>query len=140
MNWAEKFPKKLWIGTFEVPVHFVPADHEALEEATLNGCAVFDPSTEVYFCASLPLTKLLEIVHHELTHIVNYVADIEDGTSEEDICEAHGKVWSAFWINNPRYARWWMAACVAVRKEQQSGSPDGKMRRKSKDLTVEIKK
>ncbi len=121
----ERFPKKVWIGTFEFPVHFVEASHEILEKGDLNGCAVFDPDTAVYFCDALSPVKLLEIVWHELTHGVNYVGDIEDGIEEEVICERHGKLWSQFWINNPAFARWWLAACIAVRKEQ-SGTKERK--------------
>jgi hypothetical protein len=115
----ERFPKKVWVGTFEFPVHFVEGTHEKLDKGELNGCALFDqPETAIYFCESLPAVKLLEIVWHEFTHAVNYVSDIEDGVEEETICEKHGKAWSQFWIQNPRFARWWLAACIAVRKEQ----------------------
>lgn len=127
----EKFPRKLWIGTLEFAVQFVPAGHAELkdkdadgEEVDLDGCTTFDPPA-FWFCEALSLTKLLEIVRHELTHGVNHVGDIEDGADEETICRKHGEIWSQFSINNPRFERWWLSACIAVRKAQ-AGVPERK--------------
>lgn len=129
-----KFPKSVWIGTLEFAVHFVPGAHEKLQDGAdgLNGCAEFDPP-EIYFCESLRLIKLMEIVRHELTHGVNYAGGIEDGIEEEDLCEKHGVLWTQFSIANPSFERWWMQACIAVRNEQS-----GRAKRKKK--TVESAK
>lgn len=122
----EKCTKALWCGSTEVALHFVAEDHEKLKPTEedpdgLNGLTETEPP-RIYICDSLSNMKTLEILAHELTHVHNSEHDIEDGVDEEDICLGHGKSWASFWVNNPRFGRWWFSVCVAVRKERQTGS------------------
>lgn len=110
-------PAKVWIGTMEFPIHFVEPTHEQLDGGDNEGCCLFDPPA-IYISETLSLTKAMEIIWHEITHGLNYSVDIVDGVEEEDIARRHGVAWSQFWINNPRFARWWLAMSVAVRKAQ----------------------
>lgn len=118
--WIAKFPKKLWIGTYEVPISFVAREHPKLtdEEGEADGCTEYGPA-EIFLCNGLTLTILLETIYHEVTHFVNFVGAVEDGSPEEHIADQHGKVWTLVWINNPKFQRWWTAACVEVRKERE---------------------
>jgi len=113
-------PERVWIGTVEFALNLVPAEHEKLDGGESDGCSEWNPPA-LYVCNSLRLSELLETMWHELTHAVDFVSDIEDGAIEEDIADKHAKVWSQFWINNPSFQRWWTQACVAIRRNRQSG-------------------
>lgn len=122
MNLAERIarcPRKLWVGTYEVPLHFVPRSHEKLTDAEgeYDGHTELNPAV-IFICESLALMTLLESVYHEITHFVDFATDIEDGAIEEEIADRHGKTWTLFWINNPKFQRWWNSACAAVREER----------------------
>jgi hypothetical protein len=82
-----------------------------------DGACSFDP-TAIFIADDMNQGQALETVWHELTHAINHVCDIDDMVSEEDLTDKHGKVWSQFWISNPRFATWWMRNCIAVRKER----------------------
>lgn len=122
----EKCPAKVWVGTSEFAIEFVPPDNEHLrpseEDPNGNdGIALFDPN-RILIANTLPLSKLADIVHHELTHALNWEEDIEDGEDEEVITQKHGRAWSQFFIINPRYGRWWLSLCVAIRKERHGAT------------------
>lgn len=115
-EWIAKFPKKLWIGTFTADIHFVPKEHEKLDCGESDGLTEFPHA--IYLSQDLALTVLLESIYHEITHFVDFTTDIDDGVAEEDIADRHGKTWTLFWISNPKFQRWWNAACQAVRDER----------------------
>jgi hypothetical protein len=123
---AAKLPRKIWIGTYEVSVQSVPPNSPKLdpiepgEETRLRG--MFDPDVEppeIFVDQTLGGIQLLEIINHEITHAINYVYDIQDGAQEEDVAETHGRAWSMFYVANPRYQRWLVSLCNAIRKEQK---------------------
>lgn len=113
-------PDKVWIGTVEYRIHPVSPNHAKLDGGDSDGITEFSPPV-IHVSNGLSLTAFMETLWHELTHAVDFVSDIEDGVLEEDIADRHAKVWSQFWINNPRFQRWWTKACVAVRKDRQRG-------------------
>lgn len=110
-------PKKVWIGTTEFEIFLVEKNHAKLDNGESDGITEFNPPV-IHLCQDLCLTLFMETLWHELTHAVNHVGDIEDSPLEEVIADQHGKVWSQFWINNPRFQRWWTKVCNAVRKER----------------------
>lgn len=110
-------PDKVWIGTVEYAIRVVEANHPKLDGGESDGITEFAPP-QIHLADSLSLSTFMETLYHELTHAVDFVTDIEDGTLEEEIADKHGKVWSQFWINNPRFQRWWSKACVQVRKDR----------------------
>lgn len=118
-----RLPGKIWVATHEFRLEVVPRSHESLQpaepgEPDSDGITVFDK--QVIFLADDMSTPLeLETIWHEITHVVNWVYEIEDGTDEERICDKHGKAWTQFWIANPRFARWWNTQCIALRKAQK---------------------
>lgn len=122
----ERCPRKVWIGTAEYTIEFVPPTHEDLRPDT-DGSSGNDGSCDVdkghiVIAETLPLSKLAEIAWHEIEHALNWEEDIEDGVDEETLTRKHGRAWSQFFINNPRFGRWWLSLCVAIRKERQSST------------------
>lgn len=113
-------PRKVWIGTTEFVINLVPRDHAKLDNGESDGCTDANPPV-IHVCSDLGTTLFMETVWHELTHAVDFVGGIEDSQTEEDIADRHGKIWSQFWINNPRFQRWWTKVCNAVRKEREDG-------------------
>lgn len=116
-------PDRVWIGAEEYALLVVPSDHEKVDGGESDGYADRAAAT-IYIRDGLTPCGVLETVWHELTHAVDWAGGIEDGAIEEDIADRHAKIWSQFWINNPRFAKWWMDACEEVRKARQ-----GKRRR-----------
>ena len=117
----DKLPRKVWVGVHEFTLQAVPRTHPALAPIhgphPDGGACVFDPMG-IFIADNMNQAALLETVWHELTHAVNHACDIEEATEEEDIADKHGKVWTQFWINNPRFSTWWTRNCIAVRKER----------------------
>lgn len=117
MSLIAECPDKVWIGTAEYAICVVPADHAKLDGGETDGITEFSP-TVIHIANSLPLTAFMETIWHELTHAIDDAVGLEDGSLEEDIADHHGKAWTQFWINNPRFQRWWGKACIAVRKDR----------------------
>lgn len=119
----EKMPRKVWIGNFEFRLAFGEWDQLPLKDAEgeYDGDTDFDTQL-ITLRSNMTLPIFLETTIHELTHAVDFAGDIEDGVLEEFIADKHGKLWSQFWVNNPRFQRWWTSACVALRRERQGGS------------------
>lgn len=115
-EWIARCPKKLWIGTFTCDLHLVPNDDEKVDKGESDGLTEFP--TAIYLCYDRPLTIMLESAIHEITHFIDFAVGIEDGAIEEDIADKHGKAWTCFWIDNPKFQRWWNSACIAVREER----------------------
>lgn len=110
-------PDKVWIGTVEFSIFPVEPLHPKLDGGETDGITEYSPP-QIHLSNGLSLTAFMETLYHELTHAVDFVADIEDGVEEEEIADRHAKVWSQLWINNPRFQRWWAKACVTVRKDR----------------------
>jgi hypothetical protein len=111
-------PDKVWVGTVEFRIHLVPSSHDKLDGGETEGITEMSPP-QIHVSKDLSLSAFMETLYHELTHAVDFVSDIEDGTDEESIADKHAKTWSQLWINNPRFQRWWAKACVTVRKDRQ---------------------
>lgn len=136
MTVYDKLPKKVWVGTQEFTLRVEARSNPVLKaheegEPNSDGLTVFDESPHasvkdwkpwsIYLADDMSPPLFLETVWHELTHAINWAYDIEDGVEEEFIADKHGKAWSQFWIANPRFARWWQAQCIAIRKEREHG-------------------
>jgi hypothetical protein len=130
MKHYEKLPPaKVWVGEYEFDLSVVPRSHDELQpdQDDEPGCKPHDgvtlyDETTILIANDLNPTGLLETIWHELTHAVNHAAGIEDGADEETIAGDHGKVWTQFWLVNPRFQRWWNAQCVALRKRRAKGA------------------
>lgn len=122
MTVYDKLPKKVWIGTYEFTIHVVDRNHDKLkskgaDDPDADGITTFAGQT-IHIANDMTASLVLETVWHEITHAINWVNDIEDGADEEMICNLHGKAWSKFFIENPRFGRWFQAQCIAIRKER----------------------
>lgn len=125
-------PRKLWIGTYEFPLHLVSPDDQHLglgktdpaderEGMTLTGEAV--GGFGIWIANNIAMRKQLEIMLHEVTHAINWVYDIDDGSDEESIATAHGTAWSQFWLDNPRFERWLVYTLARIRRARRVDDP-----------------
>jgi len=110
-------PTKVWVGTYEFTLDFLPPDHPSLmvRGKTNDGCTDVEEQ-EIAVAAHLDDRKMLEIVWHELTHAINWVYDITDGAREETIARKHGVAWSTFWMDNPHYVRWYQYVANKIKR------------------------
>lgn len=122
-------PGKLWIGTFEVPLRVVPPSHDALTDdddgTQSNGMSVTDEDTiGIWIASNLPTRKRLEIVLHEITHLIDWAYGIDDDdgktVTEEQVAEQHGKAWTQLYLDNPRFLKWLVFTVDKIRKDQKA--------------------
>jgi hypothetical protein len=121
---ARGLPRRIWAGSYEFPLTLVPRDHARFTEegGEADGITHFDPPDRGIFVADdLPARGLLETVLHEITHAVNYAADIEDGALEEDVADGHGRVWTQLWLDNPRLQAWFTRTLNQLRRDMKEG-------------------
>lgn len=82
-------------------------------------CLTGEDGSEIYLNNLLDTSRTLEVVLHEITHAINWVYDVDDGTEEENIAEKHGLGWSQFWLANPRFEAWLVHTLKSIRKERR---------------------
>lgn len=131
-----QLPRKLWIGTFEVPLKVVPHDDEALKDdrpeigdnTFSSGMSVVDDEDlcGIWIASNLTPRKRLEIVLHELIHVIDWVCGISDDDLiiEEDIAEKQGKVWAQLCLENPRFVAWLAYVTERIREDQRAEDGD----------------
>lgn len=128
-------PNKIWVGSYEFPLRVVPAGDPMLDNA--DGCTEFDENCRgIKIASNLATRHRLEIVIHEITHAINWSVDLEDGATEEDVATKHGRAWSQFLLDNPRYVAWLTFTLNKIRRERSAGGD----REKVKDAEAEPKK
>lgn len=112
-------PTKVWVAPYEFPLHFVPPDAPELEGAD----GMTDTSEEgrgIWINAALDDRKTLEIVWHEVTHAINWVHDVTNRMrSEEVLARKHGIAWSQFWLDNPKFIRWYDSVVKRIHRERK---------------------
>jgi hypothetical protein len=120
-----QLPRKVWVGSHEFAVRTVAAEDPVLDGE--DGDMTTDGTTGVIsIAANLDGRRRLEIVLHELTHALNWSYEIEDGIDEEDIATKHGRAWTVFWLENPRFESWLVYALAKIRREQRTGDDGSK--------------
>lgn len=122
-------PRKVWVESYEFGMKLVPANDPILDDNT--GMTVTEEGKKcIYISDALEIRHRLEIVLHEITHAINWVHDIGDGgddedmvmMDEEDLAAKHGRAWSAFFLDNPRFQRWLTYTLNRIRKERADGA------------------
>jgi hypothetical protein len=123
-------PAKLWIFVYEFPLHFVLPDSP---ELIVNGfpsngvCDTDEESLSIYIAASLDDRKMLEVVWHEVTHAINWAYELEKKLKharlstekrEEIVAQVHGEGFSQFFLDNPKFVRWYTHVVNRIRKER----------------------
>ncbi len=121
-------PRRVWIGSYEFPLTLVPRDHPELtsdgtdDDPDADGCTLFEhPGRAILLADDLGPRELFDTVLHELTHAVNFVGDLPDTSTDEEICTAHGKVWSQLWLDNPRLQAWFTRVLNQLRRDMKEG-------------------
>jgi hypothetical protein len=120
---APALPKKIWIGTHEVPVKMTPPKDDVFkpdkeDEEWARGISFLEDPPCIHISEGMSLTQQFEVVYHEIEHVMNWVHDIEDETTEEDSTDVHGKAWTTLLVANPKFARWVYWIGNAIRKER----------------------
>jgi hypothetical protein len=116
-----QLPRKIEVGTVEYPIRIVAATDKLLDEA--NGIAYFGEEDgvprQILIAARLGPKQTLEIVLHEIIHVINHVNEIEDGEDEEIVTTKHGAAWAQFWIDNPKMLLWVNYVVARIVRERQ---------------------
>lgn len=134
-----QIPGKLFVDNYEFELRLIsPGDQanaqldkanrllfEQDEGLMLSGPAVY----AIWLSASLTPRRRLEIVFHEITHAINWAHGIEDAreyvhVSEEQLADKHGKAWSQFWLDNPRFLLWLQYTLSRIRLDQRTEPKD----------------
>lgn len=116
-------PRKVWVQTYEFPLHFVLPDDPVLIVRGRACDGVTETGEEgrgIWIAANLDDRKTLEIVWHETTHAIDWVYDVDHRSSEERIARQHGIAWSQFFLDNPKFVRWYMSIVRRVTAERKA--------------------
>lgn len=122
-------PRRVWVGSYEFSMRLVdPTDKMLLDckGVASSGMSTFDHDGEgygIWVSEMMALRTRLEIVMHEITHAINFAYDVKNRSAEETIAEKHGHAWSQFWLDNPRFERWFVYTLAAIRKERRVDDP-----------------
>jgi len=120
MRAAPALPKRVWIGTSEVKISIVPHDDPQLDGGETRGTTICELPPKVHISDALDPGSMLEVVWHELTHVINWLAELGDESTEEQVADVHGRAWPALLIANPKLQRWFTHQINAIRKEQSN--------------------
>lgn len=120
MSRPVSLPTRIFIGTFVVHVSHVEDNDPRLEDA--RGISLLDGGkTEILINKTLVGPQLLEVVWHEVTHVINWINDLDDGMEEEKLTTVHGCAWPLLLVANPKFQRWLTWMVNSLRKDQISG-------------------
>src|SRR4051812_48409118 len=117
----QKVPRRIWLRNQPIKIDVVAPDHPVLAECDARGHTLFDNSggTTILISNALGISAFLEVVIHEITHVINFLWDIDDGAEEEAMATAHGEAWAMLLVANPAYQRWLTRTVNMLRKEQK---------------------
>lgn len=130
-------PRRIWAGSFEFPIEVLPrgapefADGPDDDPADAWGITHFGPgkhATGIFLTDDMNARELFDTVWHEITHVINHVSDLDlhsddlaTRANDEDICDAHGKLWTQFWLDNPRMQAWLTRVLNSIRRSMKDG-------------------
>lgn len=71
---------------------------------------------------NFPAAELLDTLFHELTHVINYTYDPDQGEQadhDEWSAQLGGRGWSDLWLSNPGLIAWVNRVCKFARKRRE---------------------
>jgi hypothetical protein len=118
-------PAKLYIGTYEFPLAFVLPSDEALDGADGITC-LSEEERGIWLSEALDDRKLMEIALHEITHAIDWAYDISERANkirnadkrEEFYATQFGIAFSAFWLDNPKFIRWYDSIARRIKRDR----------------------
>lgn len=123
-----KPPLKVYVETYEFPLYFVLPDDEALlGNEGITG--LLEEERGIWISEALEDSKLLEIVRHEVNHAINWVYGVDDflankklsmAKKEEAVAAIHGRAWSRFYLDNPKFVQWHMHVLKRIWKDRNA--------------------
>lgn len=108
-------PRKAKIGQYTFKIVLTTEEKNA-ELIDCDGLCDFEVF-KIYLDENLPRQRAINVVHHELTHAINWVYGIDDGALEEAITTQVTNGLCALWINNPKTFDWFVKSVKKVIKE-----------------------
>jgi hypothetical protein len=117
----DELPKKVFVGAYVFKIVPCTTGDKLLKS---KGNAVNDglTNTETYTIAldrGMTLKRLMEVVLHECIHCLNWVRDVEDGSTEEHFTTQLAISMTDFWLDNPRLIQWINRAARQIKKERR---------------------
>ena len=115
-------PTRIQVGNRTLRFRFVSPKTRP-EMHGYNGLTYLDEG-EILIDRSLlhdkPLDSFVEVVVHEIFHVIHYVHGVDDDSKEEQFTDAQAKGWLAFLLHNPRFAQWLDGRLTAIRKARKA--------------------
>lgn len=123
-DWAKTLPRRIGIGAYTFRVQIVPADHPKLCQ-TGNGerdCDGFTDTEEmrIYLWDGMSVSRVLNVMQHEVSHAINWVNNVFDGSEEETFVENNTNGLVEVQVRNPRYLTWVVRMVRLFKKEISS--------------------
>lgn len=113
-DWHLGLPRRIAIGAYTYRIQIVPRDHAKLEAA--DGISLLN-EFRILFAEDIPFQRAAEVVHHEMSHCINWVYGVQDETDEEQFTTQNSKGWTDVRLRNPRLDNWMTKTLRRMRKE-----------------------
>lgn len=118
-------PRKVWVHSHEMRLVMVGPKNRVLVKQKADAYTDTE-ARRIWICKGLGSKRTLELVFHELTHVINFANDVEPTIDkglktselEEYITIAHGRTWAQVFVDNPKFAMWVIHMSDQIRKEQ----------------------
>lgn len=110
-----KLPKRVFVGHYEFALKVVDPATPELEGS--DGMTYTDRS-EIYIASGMSLRRLLNVVQHEVNHVINWSREIADGASEEEFTTKNSDGTTEMWIDNPGLITWQTKVSREIRKQR----------------------
>jgi predicted mannosyl-3-phosphoglycerate phosphatase (HAD superfamily) len=108
-------PRRIHVGghTYRVLIQSVEENAELENAFGLTDLEKF----RIHLFVGMPASQALEVVQHEVSHVINDVFGVTDDSSEEQFTTQHSKGLIEIQLRNPRYVNWINKTLRRVRKE-----------------------
>lgn len=132
MKPGASLPSKLWVGSYEFALRVVPKGHAGLKADEddkepadgMTKAGEEDGDNAIYIASNLDARRRLDVIWHEVTHVINWANDIDEDVKpieEEEIATKHGAAWTQFLLDNPRFFSWLDYHLKRLRKARKDG-------------------
>lgn len=108
-------PRKIRIGQYTFRITISNAEKHPVLDGN-DGVTDFS-QFRIYLDESLHRQRAINVVQHELTHAINWVYGVADGSEEEHITTQHTNGLIELWISNPKVFGWFARSLRTLKRE-----------------------
>jgi hypothetical protein len=108
-------PRKIRVGQYTFRVTVGSEEKYPVLEGN-DGVTDFG-QFRIYLGDKLHRQRAINVVQHELTHAINWVYGVTDGSEEEHITTQHTNGLIELWVSNPKVFGWFAKSLRTLKRE-----------------------